>query len=125
MENTDCLNVGVSDICGTALFGMRGGRNSGVSGGKTEIEFATVDSIAKEQDITFIKMDVEGEERKTISGAAETIRRCNPKMLISCYHRTEDLIALPKEVFKIKDDYKLYMRHFSSVPAWDTNYYFI
>lgn len=125
MENTDCLNIGVSDMCGTALFGMRGGRNSGVSGGKTEIEFATVDSIAKEQDITFIKMDVEGEERKTISGAAETIRRCNPKMLISCYHRTEDLIALPKEVFKIKDDYKLYMRHFSSVPAWDTNYYFI
>ncbi len=125
LKNICCLNVGVSDICGTALFGMRGGRNSGISGGKTEIEFATVDSIAREEDITFIKMDVEGEERKTILGASDIIRRNRPKMLVSCYHRTDDIITLSKEVFKIRDDYKLYMRHFSSVPAWDTNYYFI
>ena len=70
-------------------------------------------------------MDIEGEELNAIKGAVGTITRFSPKMLISCYHRTEDLITLPKAVFKMKNDYKIYMRHFHSLPAWDTNYYFI
>ena len=49
-------------------------------------------------------MDVEGEEQKTILGAVETIKEQRPKMLVSCYHRTEDLITLPKTVFKSIND---------------------
>lgn len=125
LKNISCVNMGVSDNCGKALFGMRGGRNSGTAGGTTEIEFTSVDGLLKGDKITYIKMDVEGEEQKTILGAEKTIKEQRPKMLVSCYHRTEDLITLPKEVLKIRDDYKIYMRHFSSVPAWDTNYYFL
>ena len=125
LKNTVCVNMGASDSCGKALFGMRGGRNSGTSGGNTEIEFTSVDGLLKEDKITYIKMDVEGEERKTILGAENTIKTQKPKMLVSCYHRTEDFITLPKAVLSIRDDYKIYMRHFSAIPAWDTNYYFI
>ncbi len=125
LKNITAINAAVSDSDKKALFGMRGGRNSGVSDGKTEIDFLTVDSISKENDITYIKMDVEGEELRVIKGAQETIKKMKSKMLISCYHRTEDLITIPKAIYNIRCDYKIYMRHFSSLPAWDTNYYFI
>ncbi len=125
LKNVTAINAAVSDACQKSLFGMRGGRNSGVLGGKTEIEFLTVDKIAQKDNITYIKMDVEGEELRVIKGAENTILRDKPKMLVSCYHRTEDLITLPKAVYNIRCDYKIYMRHFSSLPAWDTNYYFI
>ncbi len=125
LKNITTINAAISDSDKKALFGMRGGRNSGVLDGKTEVEFLTVDSILKEKEITYIKMDVEGEELKVIKGAENTIKKMKPKMLISCYHRTEDLITLPRAIYNIRCDYKFYMRRFSSLPAWDTNYYFI
>lgn len=125
LKNISCVNMGISNTCQKALFGMRGGRNSGTAGGSTEIDFTSVDSLLKGDGITYIKMDVEGEENNAILGAEQTIKNHKPRMLVSCYHRTEDLITLPKTVFNIRNDYKLYMRRFPSVPAWDTNYYFV
>lgn len=123
--NISCKNICISDFHGKGTFGMRGGRNSGAEFGSTEADFTTVDRILKGENPTFIKMDIEGEEKRAIAGAKQTILSGKPKMLISCYHRTEDLIALPEAVFDIRQDYRLYMRHFASVPAWDTNYYFV
>ena len=125
LNNIECKNVAISDFSGNGGFAMQGGRNSTASGNTTEIEFATIDSIAEKNAPSYIKMDLEGEELKAIQGAENTILKYKPKMLISCYHRTEDLFSIVEAVFKIRDDYKLYIRHFSAVPAWDTNYYFI
>ena len=123
LNNFKAINACVADISGTALFSMRGGRNSSLGEG-AEITAVTVDEIA-EKGATFIKADVEGEEKRVISGAKNTILRYKPKIQLACYHRTEDLITLPDAVDKIRSDYKLYMRRFPSVPAWDMNYYFI
>lgn len=103
---------------------MNGGRNSAVGDG-IETDFSTVDDLLKGKPVSLIKMDVEGEERAAIKGAENTIRSFKPRMIISAYHRTEDLWEIPKEVLKIRDDYKIYMRHFPSLPAWDTVYYFV
>ena len=102
---------------------MLGGRNSVLGDGKDKIEALTVDSLNLNP--TYIKMDVEGQEVAAINGAKQTILSHKPKMLISAYHRTDDLITIPKAVFDIRDDYKIYIRHFSYLPAWDTNFYFI
>ena len=104
---------------------MLGGRNSNSSTLKAEADFITVDRLLEGNGATFIKMDIEGEELKAIKGAEKTIRDYNPKMLVSAYHRNEDLITLPKAVLEINPHYKIYMRHFSALPAWDINYYFI
>lgn len=125
MKNIDCKNVAISDFCGMGSFSMQGGRNSTASGNKNEVMFETIDSICENTPPTYIKMDLEGEELKAIKGAENVILNHKPKMLVSCYHRTDDLFAIPEAVFKIRDDYKLYMRHFSAVPAWDTNFYFV
>lgn len=124
-RDIECLNVGVSDFCGVAEFGMRSGRSSAVWGGDVTTPFITVDSIMDSAKPSFIKMDVEGEEENVILGTHNTIKTLKPKMLISCYHRTEDIINIPNAVFNVRKDYKLYMRHFSALPAWDINYYFV
>lgn len=124
-KNINCLNVGISDFNGEGNFSMKGGRNSLESDDGDKALFATVDSIAENKKPTYIKMDLEGNELKAIMGAKATIAECKPKMLVSAYHRTEDLFTLPEAVLKLRDDYKIYMRHFSALPAWDTNFYFI
>lgn len=125
IKNIQLVNKCISEFSGKGNFAMNSGRNSAVSELGTETDFITVDDLVDNKAISYIKMDVEGEEVKAISGSKNTILKSKPKMLISCYHRTEDFISIPKAVFDIRDDYKLYMRHFSSVPAWDTNFYFI
>lgn len=117
------LNACVSDKCGKTTFAMKGGRNSVISLDGTEIDAISVDSL--NVDATFIKMDVEGEEIKAILGAKETILKNKPKMLISAYHRTDDFLTIPKTVLEINPDYKMYLRHFPYLPAWDTNFYFV
>ncbi|MBQ6847688.1 MAG: FkbM family methyltransferase [Clostridia bacterium] len=128
-ENTkglkiDCFNICISDFTGTGEFSMNGGRNSSVGEG-TQTEFSTVDDLLKGERVSIIKMDVEGEEKRAIKGAEKTILAHRPKMIISAYHRTEDFFEIPKTVLSIRKDYKIYMRHFPSLPAWDTVYYFI
>ncbi len=123
LHNIKLINACVSDTCSYLPFDMRSGRNSALSSNGTMLKSITVDSI--NTNFSYIKMDVEGEEVNAIKGAEETIISHKPKMLISAYHRTDDLIKIPQAVLSIKDDYKIYMRHFKYLPAWDTNFYFI
>lgn len=125
VKKIELLNKCISSYCGVGGFAMNSGRNSVISENGTQTEFVTVDSILNGRDVSYIKMDVEGEEVGAIKGGSESIKRCKPKMLISCYHRTDDLLSIPKAVLSIRNDYKMYMRHFSSILAWDTNYYFV
>ncbi len=118
------VNVCISDFSGKGSFTMNGGRNSLVGKG-TETDFSTVDDLLSGKRVSLIKMDVEGEEARAIEGAKNTILAFKPKMIISAYHRTEDLIAIPQKVLSLRKDYKIYMRHFPSVPSWDTVYYFL
>lgn len=123
IKNLTTVNACISDKCETVNFKMLGGRNSVLGDGKDQIEAVTIDSLTFNP--TYIKMDVEGEEVAAIKGGSQTILKGKPKMLISAYHRTDDFITIPKAVLGIRDDYKIYMRHFKYLPAWDTNFYFI
>lgn len=123
IKNIEILNACVSSQCGKTFFAMKGGRNSSLANNGAEIDCITVDSL--KTDATFIKMDVEGEEINAILGAKETILKNKPKMLISAYHRTDDFLTIPKTVLAINPEYKMYLRHFSYLPAWDTNFYFV
>ena len=89
------------------------------------IQFLSVDSLVGDTAASYIKMDIEGEELAAVLGAEKTIKNFRPKMRIAAYHRTEDLFSIPKAVYKINPEYKIYMRHFKSLPAWDTDFYFV
>lgn len=118
------INACVGEECRKTEFTMSGGRNSKIGSGEV-IEMVTVDCLSETHCPTFIKMDLEGGEVNAIKGADGTISKHKPKMQIACYHRTEDLSEIPEKVLEKRPDYKIYLRHFKYIPAWDVNYYFI
>lgn len=121
LENITLINKAVSEKSGKILFSNAGGRNSRV-GGENEILATSIDDL--NENFTFIKFDVEGQELSAIKGAVNTIKK-HPQMLISAYHRSEDIFTIPLAVNEINPKYKIYLRHLPYVPAWDTNYCFI
>lgn len=125
LSNIETFNVCISDKNGEILFLSDGGRNGKADNKGIFIDSLTVDSIIGENDVTYIKFDVEGLEKEALTGSSETIKRCKPKMLVSCYHRSEDIFTPPLLVKSIRDDYRVYIRHNPYIPAWDTQFYFI
>ncbi|MBO5649060.1 MAG: FkbM family methyltransferase [Clostridia bacterium] len=81
------------------------------------------DTILNGAAVDFIKYDVEGAEREALLGTSVTLRQYAPTLLVSLYHRTEDLYDLPLLVHQLQPRYALYLRRFSYVPAWDINLY--
>lgn len=125
LDHIECLNVCISDNCGEISFSKHGGRNGNADKNGNTVKCMTVDSILGDNDVSYIKFDVEGLEKEAIDGAKNAIRRCKPKMLVSCYHRSEDIFAIPLQIMSIRDDYKVFIRHNPYIPAWDTQFYFI
>ena len=105
-------------------FAAKAGRQSAVTASSdTMVTARSVDSILGKKPATIIKMDVEGFEREAIWGASQNIAHYSPKLMISLYHRNEDIFELPLLIKTINPNYKLYIRHQLYIPAWETNLY--
>ena len=104
-------------------FSDEAGRQSRVAQQGRETQMRALDSVLGGAPCTYLKFDVEGAEREALRGAAQTIRRCRPKLNLAAYHRSEDFFELALLVHELCPDYRLYLRHHPSVPAWDTNIY--
>jgi FkbM family methyltransferase len=109
------------------LFDSSGNRNanlSSVGGAKlTEISVDSVDNVARDFSPDYIKYDVEGSEYEALIGSRGTIAAHSPTLLVSLYHRSEDLYKLPILVKELCPDYSLYLRKLPYIPAWDLNLY--
>ena len=129
------VNAGAWSCDTVCEFISKGGRNSSLipyEKGKPvnpsrikEIEMRSLDSFVKDERITYIKYDVEGSESEALDGSKTVIKRDKPKLLVSLYHRTEDMFALPIKVTELNPSYKLYLRQHPYIPAWDMNLYCI
>ncbi len=115
-------------------FDASGNRNAGAAqntsavlqgraGKITEVQARSVDSVLAGAACDYVKFDVEGSEAQALAGCAATVAAHKPALLVSCYHRSEDLFVLPLLVHKMNPDYKLYLRRFRYFPAWDINLY--
>ena len=107
-------------------FGAEGNRNSGVCAKGQEAKVVSVEALAPDRflngaNVDYIKYDVEGAEAEALAGSIETIRRCRPSLLVSAYHRSEDMYALLLQIHEICPEYRLYLRRYPYVPAWDLN----
>ena len=107
----------------TLTFGDEGNRNSGLfAKGKTvEVEGVSLDEVLDGGSVDYIKYDVEGCESQAIDGSAETILKYAPSLLVSVYHRSEDVFSLPLKIHKMRPEYRLYLRRYPYIPAWDLN----
>lgn len=126
-DKLEAFNAAASDKDGEQTFTNAGGRQSalGASGKSKRVKIITADTFCTARNIkpTFIKIDVEGSEAAALSGAAGILKKHKPKLAVSLYHRTEDLLELPILINKINSCYKLYLRRHEYVPAWDINLY--
>ena len=120
----ETINAAVSNIDGFVGFEDNHSRSSKI-GGEKQILSITVDSLIEKYKFDYINIDVEGLEFKTILGAEQTIKKYRPKMLVSCYHKSEDYFKIPLKILEFNPEYKVYMRHYPYVPAWDTAFYFV
>ena len=114
----------------TLVFDGSGNRNSSLVSGpsievskqakQVEVQADSLDSILDGRPIDYIKYDVEGSEREAISGSLETIERYSPALLVSLYHRSEDLFDLPLLIKSHFPNYSFYLRRRQYIPAWDS-----
>ena len=129
------LNFAAHDCRETLTFESSGNRNATLAKGnpackqRRAVEADSLTHLLSEIDdaprIDYIKFDVEGAERAAIDGCLPVIRRDRPELLVSLYHRREDLFALPLYLASVLDGYDFYLRRFRYIPAWDLNLYAI
>ncbi len=75
------------------------------------IEVDTIDNIFKDENVTFIKMDIEGAEYNALLGAKEVITKNKPKLAVCIYHRLQDFWEIPVFVKQANPDYAISIRH--------------
>jgi FkbM family methyltransferase len=76
----------------------------------------TIDEVVKKHNlprIDFIKMDIEGAEYNSLSGAIESIKKYRPKLAISVYHSLEDFARIPELIHSWNLGYKFHLEHFT------------
>jgi len=112
-KNINFIAKGLSNQKDTLKFDTESGSASSISeNGTVTIEVDTLDNIVKEK-VSFIKMDIEGGESMAISGMKNHILNDHPKMAISVYHKVDDFWKIPEQILAIRDDYHIYMRHYT------------
>ena len=126
LHNIYCENAAVSYLDGQMFFGNEGGRNQAIDKGKSITKTITIDTLTDKYGAPdFIKFDIEGQELNGIIGGEKTIKEYKPALMVSAYHRSEDIFSIPLKILSLRDDYKMYIRHFPCIPCWDTYYFFI
>lgn len=99
-----------------------GGRGATKGSGTIAAKITTIDSVVKDDRVTFIKMDVEGAELESLKGAAKTIKRNKPRLAICIYHKDFDSYELVRYIHSLVPEYRFRVRHYTSV-FWETVLY--
>jgi len=92
----------------------------------TSFPFVSIDDYVREHGIhvDVIKMDIEGGEGDALKGAEHTLRTFQPRLMISAYHRTDDLWVLREQIQKINPNYTFHFGHHTPV-QWESILYAI
>lgn len=117
------------DVDGFLPFSNSGNRNASLmaSGLKTSYQSkealcptCKIDTILQGKHVDYIKFDVEGAEAAALRGACRTITGSTPAMLVSAYHRREDIFYLPLLIEEMAPHkYRFYYRRRPCFPGWE------
>ncbi len=123
-DKIEAINAGVWSENAEGAFNSSANRNSSISStvsyeSKSDlVPLVAIDSVVNEK-IDYIKYDVEGAELEALKGSYKTIKEYRPKLLISAYHRSEDIFSLVNYMKENHPYYSLYMRRTECFPAWE------
>lgn len=120
LDRCDVYPYGVSRYEGKVSFCGEGKEDSRIVTGSftenmTEIQTVSLDRFLENEEVSFIKMDIEGAEYDALKGAAKIITEQKPRLAISIYHKDEDIFSIPQLLLDLRKDYTFYLRHYSLV----------
>lgn len=108
------INLGVSDKEKTAKISRKGAMskiNDNI--GEEEIKITSIDKYLEThnlEDISLIKMDIEGEEMNAIKGSVNTIKKYKPTLAISIYHNPSDFFEIKPMLKDLVPEYKFIVK---------------
>lgn len=92
------------------LMDVGSGVASQIGIGDHEVESVALDSFLPEVPVSFLKMDIEGSEVATLSGARRLIQQNSPLLAVCVYHRQDHLWKVPLLIQSLNPDYSFYLR---------------
>ena len=79
-----------------------------------QIKIVKLDDFLKDENVSFIKADIEGSEMSMLRGAANIIRTRKPLLTICLYHKLTDYYEIPLFIKSLVPEYHFEVRHHSS-----------
>jgi FkbM family methyltransferase len=126
ISNVITINKGVSHQTGEISFSKNMKMESSVAvDGELTIETVKLDEdLINENNISFVKMDIEGHEKSALTGMKRMIKKHRPIMAVCVYHRPTDIFQIPLFLKEINSNYSIYLYH-HSISVTDTVCYAI
>lgn len=93
----------------TASLGARFSLAAGQDGSE-HIAVVTLDEVFSEQEIGFLKADIESFEYPMLLGAEHVIQRDKPKIAICIYHNPSDMFRIAQKLKALVPEYRLAVR---------------
>ena len=125
IEKNVCLyNKGVWNKKDALCFSYAADGSAISEEGEEKVEVVSIDEVIGQDNVDFIKMDIEGSELEALKGATNVIKKCKPQMAICIYHKPEDILDIPSYILDILPDAKFYIRH-KNVYLYDTILYVV
>ena len=119
-KNVEIVDRAIWKSDGLVRFHPAGEKSGYISeDGVIELNSTTVDILAHNRRIDFIKIEVDGAEYEALLGAMDTIISQHPVIAISVYHKPEDIIRIPLMLKSLRIDYRLYLRFYGCTTLTD------
>ncbi|SEK36001.1 FkbM family methyltransferase [Nitrosovibrio tenuis] len=123
--NVHCHQMGLSNSEGVLKLAAQGSGSKISDCGSTIITVGRLDDVLSDRNTpTFIKMDIEGSEIAAIEGSNNIIKTHHPRLALCIYHNVGDFWKIPKVVLSMRDDYTIYVRHYTE-SIYETVMFFI
>jgi FkbM family methyltransferase len=82
----------------------------------TEMQMVSLDDIAGQERVDFVKMDIEGAEIDAVLGGKRAIAMQKPRLTIAVYHQLENARRVCQLLHEIRPDYQIMQR---GIYAWE------
>ncbi|CAK8711707.1 Methyltransferase FkbM domain-containing protein [Candidatus Electronema halotolerans] len=113
LERVYYYPLGLYDAADTLHFDSSSGSASSIcEDGEETIQVARLDDVIQDA-VSFIKLDLEGAEIAALKGMEQHILTDHPKLAVAVYHRASDFWRIPQYILGLRDDYKVYLRHYT------------
>ena len=105
LSNIQVIEIAVGNENAVLKFDATGGGGAGLSDtGSINVNCVRIDDFFNEE-ITFIKFDIEGAELSALKGSYNTIQKYKPKLAVCIYHLPNDLWEI---ILYIKEQFPFY-----------------